>query len=85
MGRVRAIGKAVSGGTYVASRSSSRPDQKTIEHLLQGVVIRHIIRLLLPTEGKPLAVSPDSVPISTEPGRNASGRYPAGVARYRVP
>ena len=40
------------------------------------------LRLL---EAKPLAVSPVSVTISTEPGRNASGRYPAGVARYRVP
>ena len=85
MWRVRAIGKDVSGGTYVASRSSGRTNQKTTKHPLQGVVIRQIMRQMLPTEGKPLAVSPFSVTISTEPGRNASGRYPAGVARYRVP
>ena len=44
MGRVRAIGKAVSGGTYVASRLVGRPNQKTTKHFLQGVVIRQIMR-----------------------------------------
>ena len=36
MGRVRAIGKDVSGGTYVASRSSGRTNQKTTKHLAGG-------------------------------------------------
>jgi hypothetical protein len=44
MGRVRAIGKDVSGGAYVASRSADRPNQKTTKHPLQGVVIRQIMR-----------------------------------------
>ena len=44
MGRVRAIGKDVSGGTYVASRSAGRTNQKTNKHPLQGVVIRQIMR-----------------------------------------